>query len=124
MDGIRKMLCSIPPGVPGGFFIYDAHGNEEICYVDQNVIELFGCSTVEEFQELTGNSFRGMVYPEDLEQVESDILAQTFSSGQRHDYVRYRICTKQGKIRYLEDFGHLMYSSNGMSYYYVFVVDV
>lgn len=124
MDGIRKMLCSIPPGVPGGFFIYDAHGNEEICYVDQNVIELFGCSTVEEFQELTGNSFRGMVYPEDLEQVESDILAQTFSSGQRHDYVRYRIRTKQGKIRYLEDFGHLMYSSNGMSYYYVFVVDV
>jgi len=43
-----------------------------------------------------------MVYPEDLDRVESEITAQTFSSGERHDYVHYHILTKQGEIRYVE----------------------
>ncbi|MBQ9411994.1 MAG: diguanylate cyclase [Oscillospiraceae bacterium] len=85
---------------------------------------LFGCGSMEEFREHTGNSFRGMVHPEDLERVESTILAQTFNSGRRHDYVRYRIVTKQGEERYVEDFGHLLTGGDGQYYYYVFIVDV
>ena len=42
----------------------------------------------------------------------------------RHDYVRYRIITKQGETRYIEDFGHLLHAIDGKSYFYVFIVDV
>ena len=114
----------IPTGLPGGFFIYNAQGDEEIYFADQNVIELFGCKTIAEFRELTGNSFKGMVHPDDLEKVENDIHAQTFSSEKIHDYVRYRILTKQGKTRYIEDFGHLLHGKGGRKYFYVYIVDV
>ncbi len=114
----------IPTGLPGGFFIYNAEGEEEIYYAEQNVIELFGCKTIEEFREYTGNSFQGMVHPEDRERISNDIQAQTFASEKRHDYVRYRILTKQGETRYIEDFGHLLHGADGTKYFYVYIVDV
>ena len=113
-----------PSGVPAWFFIYNASGNEEIRYADENVIALFGCDDIEDFRAHTGNSFRGMVHPEDLDKVESNILAQTFNSGKRHDYVRYRIITKQGTVRYMEDFGHLVRDHAGNPYFYVYIIDV
>ena len=114
----------IPTGLPGGFFIYNAQGGEEIYFAEQNVIELFGCKTIQEFREYTGNSFKGMVHPDDLDKIENDIQAQTFTSEKRHDYVRYRIITKQGEVRYIEDFGHLLHGEGGQKYFYVYIVDV
>ena len=114
----------IPTGLPGGFFIYNALGNEEIYFAEQNVIELFGCKTIEEFREYTNNSFKGMVHPDDFAKIENEILAQTFTSEKRHDYVRYRIITKQGEIRYIEDFGHLLHGKDGEKFFYVYIVDV
>ncbi|MBR2215149.1 MAG: GGDEF and EAL domain-containing protein [Selenomonadaceae bacterium] len=114
----------IPTGLPGGFFIYSALGDEEIYFADQNVVNLYGCETLEDFLHHVGGSFRGMVHPEDLEKVENDITAQTFNSSKKHDYVRYRICTKQGDIRYVEDFGHLLHGEGGKCVFYVYIVDV
>ena len=115
---------TIPTGLPGGFFVYHAEGNLEICFADQNVIELYGCATMAEFRELCGNSFEGMVHPEDFGKIQNDINAQTLVSKRRHDYVRYRIITKQGVVRYIEDFGHLVHGADGRKYFYVYVVDV
>ena len=114
----------IPTGLPGGFFIYEAEGDEEIYFAEQNVIELFGCKTIAEFREHVGNSFRGMVHPDDLDRIQNDIQAQTFTSEKYHDYVRYRIVTKQGKVRYVEDFGHLIHGEDGKKFFYVYIVDV
>ncbi|MBQ9327802.1 MAG: GGDEF and EAL domain-containing protein [Solobacterium sp.] len=120
------MKCTnyIPGGLPGGFFIYEAQGEERILFAEENVIRLYGCETFEEFLQYTGGSFKGMVYPEDLHKVENEIQAQTMFGEKRHDYVRYRIQTKQGELRYIEDFGHLLHGKNGNSYFYVFIVDV
>ena len=114
----------IPTPVPGGFFIYNANGAEEILYADDNVIRLFGCKDMEEFRVFTKNSFMGMVYHEDLYKIENAIQSQTLHSGKVHDYVRYRIQTKDREIRYVEDFGHLVHSPNGKSYFYVFIKDM
>ena len=114
----------IHTGLPGGFFIYNALGDQEIYFADQNVIELFGCQTIEEFREYTGNSFRGMVHPEDCDKVASNVMAQTFNSEKQHDYVRYRIITKQGRVRYIEDFGHLLHGKGGEKIFYVYIMDV
>ena len=60
--------------------------------------------------ELVGGNFKGMVHPDDLYKIENQIEAQTIYAEKRHDYVRYRIITKQGDLRYIEDFGHLLHS--------------
>ena len=114
----------IPSGLPGGFFIYEAQGNEEIYFAEQNVIELFGCKDIAEFRQHVKNSFCGMVHPDDLDRVQNEIKAQTFTSGKFHDYVRYRILTKQGDVRFIEDFGHLIHGEDGKKYFYVYIVDV
>ena len=120
----KSINAYIPTGLPGGFFIYE-HGNgEEILFTEENVIKLYGCETFEEFKEFTHNSFAGMVHPDDYVKIQNQIQAQTLFGEKRHDYVRYRIITKQGDVKYIEDFGHLMHGTNGRSYFYVFIVDV
>ncbi len=114
----------IPTGLPGGFFIYEADGEENIIFAETNVVKLFGCDSFDEFMEYVGGSFKGMVHPEDVHKIENQIEAQTIYAEKRHDYVRYRITTKQGEIRYVEDFGHLLHWNNGKRFYYVFIVDV
>ena len=116
--------CYIPEGLPGGFFIYDANGKEEILFADDNVIKLFGCKDIAEFREYTSNSFLGMVHPEDIDKIHNEIQAQTMSTEKRHDYVRYRIVSKDGSVHYIEDFGHILHGSEGKSYFYVYIVDV
>lgn len=114
----------IPIGLPGGFFIYEASGKERILFADENVIHLYGCETLEDFREYTGNSFNGMVYDEDRHKIQNEITAQTMFGEKRHDYVRYRIRTKQGEIKYVEDFGHLLHGVEGQDFFYVFIIDV
>ncbi len=114
----------IPAGLPGGFFIYEEGNDEEILFADENIIKLYGCNTLMEFKEFTGNSFKGMVHPEDLHKIQNQIQAQTVFGEKRHDYVRYRILTKSGEVRYVEDFGHLLHGGNGKAFFYVFIVDV
>ena len=106
----------IPTGLPGGFFIYEAEGDERIVFAEENVISLYGCETFQEFLDYTGGSFKGMVHPEDLGKIENQIEAQTLFGEKRHDYVRYRIKTKKGEVRYIEDFGHLLHWTNGRSF--------
>ena len=114
----------IPSGLPGGFFVYEAEEDEKILFADQNVIGLYDCTTFDEFYEYVGGSFKGMVHPEDLHKIENQIQAQTVFGEKRHDYVRYRIITKKGEVRYIEDFGHLLHYDEHNSYFYVFIVDV
>ena len=62
--------------MPGGFLIYHADRDEEIIYANLALLRIFQCGSMEQFRALTGNSFRGMVHPDDLETVESSIRTQ------------------------------------------------
>ena len=92
--------------LPGGFLIYKADGGEEIIYANRALLRTFRCNTLKEFKEYTGNSFRGIVYYEDLDAVEASIQEQIASSQENLDYVEYRILGKDGAIRWVEDYGH------------------
>ncbi len=109
--------------MPGGFFIYHADDNEEIVYANKGMLRIFQCDTLNEFQELTGNSFKGIVYSEDLELVEQSIKQQIASSKYDLDYVEYRIIRKDGEIRWIEDYGHFIQSDSAGNLFYVFVSD-
>ena len=117
-------IDDIMQGIPGGFFIYRADDSEELLYVNDAMLSIFKCDTIEEFQELTGNSFRGIVHPDDLERVEKYIAHQIVSDFQALDYVEYRIIRKDGKISWVEDFGHLVHDETEGDIFYVFISDI
>lgn len=117
--GIIKFMNQMP----GGFFIYHADKGEHIIYVNQALLRIFQCETVEEFQELTGNSFRGMVHPDDLDAVEDSIKEQIAQSKYDLDYVEYRIIRKDGETRWIEDYGHFVHSNEIGDIFYVFISD-
>lgn len=109
--------------MPGGFFIYRADQAEQIVYANKAVLRIFQCNNMKEFQTLTGNSFKGIVYAEDLDAVEQSIKEQIASSRYDLDYVEYRILRKDGSIRWIEDYGHFIHSETVGDFFYVFISD-
>lgn len=116
-------ICDFADEMPGGFFIYRADGAEEIIYVNKALLRIFDCADLQEFQELTGNSFRGMVHPEDLRAVEESIRLQIAKSQYDLDYVEYRIIQKGGSVLWVEDYGHFVHSEAVGDIFYVFLAD-
>ena len=107
--------------MPGGFFIYRADRGEEILYANKAMLRIFECDTLEEFLTLTGGSFQGIVHPEDLDEVENSIEEQIRLSRYDLDYVEYRVVTKSGKVRWIDDYGHFIHSEKyGDIFYHTF----
>lgn len=117
------IIEQITAGMPGGFFIYHADGDEKLIYANQALIQMYGCESLEEFQEHTGNTFSGMVHPEDVEEVEQKIGQQIFAGESDLDYVEYRIVRKDGEVRWIEDYGHFVHTELYGDIFYVFVED-
>ncbi len=117
---LKKLMDSMP----GGCFIYYADGDEEIVYANESILRIFGCKNMAEFRELTGNSFRGLVHPDDLDEVERSIKEQIAHSRYDLDHVEYRIIRKDGQVRWLDDYGHFVHSETSGDIFYVFAGDV
>ncbi len=109
--------------MPGGFFIYRACGDEEILHVNSAMLRIFGCDTLDEFKELTGYTFKGMVHPDDIDEVEKSIAEQIQNSVYDLDNVEYRIKQKDGSTRWVIDYGHFVHTENYGDIFYVFISD-
>lgn len=116
-------LKRIMDEMPGGFFIYRADESEEIIYANKALFRIFECENEDEFRALTGNTFKGIVHPEDYQAVEQSIEEQILHSKYDLDYVEYRITTQNGEIRWIEDYGHFMRRKESGGLFYVFVGD-
>ena len=110
--------------MPGGFYIYKAEGDEEIIYINDAAISLFGCSDYDEFKAHTGNTFKGMLHPEDYEKVTSSVNDQIRANNTNIDHVEYRIIRKDGAVRWIDDYGHYTETDNYGGIYYVFIADI
>lgn len=117
------VIEQISEGMPGGFFIYHADGDGELVYINSAMLRIFGCDTPEEFKELTGYTFRGIVHPEDFARVEESIKTQIAHGGDHLDYVEYRIVRKDGTVRWVEDYGHYVHTRDYGDLFYVFIED-
>ena len=121
----REQLAKTLASMSEGFCIYRATEGEQLVFANPPLLRLYGCDSLQEFRDLVGNSFRGMVHPEDLERVESEIAAQIRHSEENMDYAQYRIIRKDGEIRWVDDWGHL---EEGLDpdgkLFYVFIDDI
>ena len=104
--------------------IYKATGKEEILFANLELIQLFDCTTLEEFQQHTGGTFRGIVHPDEYEAVEQSIWEQVKRPGSEgNDAVRYHILTKTGNIKNILDKGRLVDTDVYGQIFYVLLID-
>ena len=118
------MIENLGEILPGGFFIYHAYGAQELISFNRKMIQLFGCDTEEEFRTLVGNSFKGIVHPDEYEEIESSIRRQIAESSDKMDHVKYRFIRRDGSLGMMDDYGHFSCSETFGDIYYVFVQDV
>ena len=114
---------SILSMIPGGFFIYSGDASEKILTVNEMLLDIFECDTLDEFLTLTKGSFQGIVHPEDYQEVSRSIARQINENESNLDFVKYRIITKTGKVKYVRDYGHLVHNDSDADLYYVFLVE-
>ncbi|MCR5813714.1 MAG: PAS domain-containing protein [Desulfovibrio sp.] len=119
-----SQLVDFGRSMPGGFFVYRAHGDEELIYANDIVFDIFGCNNLSEFKSLTGYTFSGMVYELDLERIENSINHQIQQDTKKLDYVEYRIRRKNGDIRWVDDYGRLVSTIEYGDVFYVLIRDI
>ena len=113
----------VAEGIPGGFFSYHADGNLELISFNRELIQMYDCKSAEEFREYVGNSFRGIVHPDDFDRVQNSIESQ-ITEDNNLDYVEYRIKTKIGTLKYVRDYGRFVKTKAYGDIFYVFLNDI
>lgn len=83
VDFEKPFMAGLMDGMPGGFFVYRGDETKKIIYANQKLLDIFDCDTWDEFVELTGGTFIGMVYARDRMIV--------------HDYVRTTPGNQEGR---------------------------
>ena len=122
-DFDKKNLLEAFSTMPGGIFVYQANESGRLLYANGAVLDTFGCTSVQEFLDLTGGSFSGMVHEKDRVTVESAIWEQIRTHTDRFDHITFRIQTKKGEVKYLEDYGRLVEDEKFGPIFYVFLVE-
>ena len=123
-DTTLPIVQQIGKNMPGGFFIYKADQPEELLYVNDEVIKIFGCKNLDEFKKLTGFTFRGMVHPKDYSAISASIQEQIRANSDKLDYIEYRIIRKDGSVHWVDDYGHRIETETYGGIYYVFISDI
>ncbi len=119
-----EVIEEIGKHMPGGFFIYKEEDPGELLYANHAVFDIFGCSDIDEFRELTGYTFRGMLHPDDYEMVSKSIEEQIEGDEAQMDYTEYRIIRRDGVVRWVDDYGHYIHTEAYGGIYYVFISDI
>ncbi|MBD5131014.1 MAG: response regulator [Clostridiales bacterium] len=122
IENVRQIISFIDE-IPGGFLIYRNDEAQTLVYANKALMDIFKCKSLDEFRKLTGNSFRGIVHPDDYARVAESINKQIFTGDDNLDYVEYRIVRKDGIVRLVEDYGHYIKSKASGEFYYVFISD-
>ena len=110
--------------MPGGFFIYRADAPGELLYANRAVIDIFGCDDLDDFKNHTGYTFKGMLHPDDYDEIIESVNKQISTSDDNFDYVEYRIIRKDGSVRWVDDYGHYTDTEAYGGIYYVFISDI
>ncbi len=122
-DNMLRQVQNVGELLPGGFFVYHMDANEELITFNTELVKIFGCQNAEEFRKLTGNTFRGMVHPDDYAGVE-DRISEQIQQEKDIDLVSYRITCKDGTEKQVFDYGRFVHTEMYGDVYYVFMSEI
>ena len=105
-DSLVPALQWLSEQIPNAFLAYQADGIQQILFVNQELLHLYGCKTREELGEFTGNCLKGFVHPEDYSVVR-EAIEQTGGEPENANlnYVEFRILSREGICHQVEAYG-------------------
>ncbi len=116
---IRKLA----ENMPGTLLVYRANETYDIIFVSDDISIIFECDSAQDFMRFTGGSFANVVYPEDIEEVDK-IINDQIKHSKGYDYITYRIITKNGRIKEVEDWGRFVHDDELGDIFYVYLHDM
>lgn len=119
-----RAVCGFLDEVSCGILIYQADDSHQTLYANSGLIRIFQCKSTIEFQEFTGNSFQGMVHPDDLNTVDKRIHVQASTEHDHSGCVVYRICCRDNSIRWVENYSHMIHCKNIGYFVCSFISDI
>ncbi len=121
-EGAQEVFALFLERIPGGVFRYSADDPGYMDFASKGLLDLMGCETRQEFDEVTGGCFSGIVHPEDR-QATLDSIAEQISYGDT-DVVVYRLNRKDGKEVWVDDRGRIITDAQGKRWFYVTILDI
>ena len=118
------VLAEIGQHMPGGFLVCIASEPGELLFANNAVVDLYGCDDLDDLRRLTGNTFHGMVHPEDYAMVWDAAHHRLHAGEGSNNHVEHRILRKDGEVRWVDDYGHYTKTDAYGGLFSVFITDV
>lgn len=118
------LITRITGNMPIACFVYFAKDDGELIFANDNMYSLFGCENRDEFERYTGNTFKGMVYPDDYDEVQDSIEFQMAGNDKKLSHTVFRIVTKDGRVRKTDDYAHLISSDDMGDLFFASLIDI
>lgn len=123
LDQVNKLMrFSKLDYLPAGIVVCKSDYDETLLYATDKMIYIFGCSDLKEFMEYSGGYFNNIVYEEDLDMLLAELEDFKKRNGEEI-HLRYRIKTKSGEIKYINDYTKLVIDSEYGDLYYSIIVE-
>jgi CheY-like chemotaxis protein len=95
---LHQLALNYMEYVPGGVILLEAiHG--DVLYVNGRALEILECDNVEEFRNLVGERFKGVIDPEDYGAVKENTQTLIRSGSTVATQITYCVKTKSGTVK-------------------------
>ncbi len=120
-EDMNSRMAALIGGANGGLAINEFKGPMRCEFVDERVAAIQGY-TAQEFMNVAGKSFMTNVWREDKKRIRNETAA-VFKAGGAFS-LKYRVSHKNGSIKWVNDFGHIVTMPDGKQKVYRFIQDV
>jgi CheY-like chemotaxis protein len=95
---LHQLALNYMEYVPGGLILLDAiYG--DVLYVNGRALEILECDSMEEFCQLAGARFKGVIDAEDYANVKADTQSLIRGGNMAISQITYRVRTKSGAVK-------------------------
>lgn len=123
LDRVNKLMrFSKLDYLPAGVVVCKADKDETLLYATAKMVNIFGCADIKELMDFSDGFFNNVVYEEDLDMLLARL--EEFKNGEDDQiHLRYRIKTKNGEIKYIDDYTKMVSDSEYGNLYYSIIAE-
>ncbi|WP_416196669.1 diguanylate cyclase domain-containing protein [Selenomonas sp.] len=115
-------LRDISQNLPGAIIVCSA-ADGKVLYANDEAFRLLGCTDLDDFAAYTQKDVVRILYPGDRTETIVSVRSQTAKGEARQAYVRCRVRTKEGAVRYVLVFARKRASAYYGEVYYIVMVE-
>lgn len=109
--------------IPGAFMIFKADfSQEEIIYTNDSLINMFNCNDLDDFNNYTNKSFKGIIIPSEYNEIENQLKLLIRNNKLNYFHVNFHIVDKTFEKRMVDAYFKFK-EIDGIPYFYTFLVD-